>query len=573
MIYFISDGQYIKIGYSGNPEKALNELQKNSPKELKLLYTLSGSLKDKQILHKQLSETRVNGEWFKPSQPLMSLLSSAGYSNQIGSMEQVGANQTRSAIDINTSKPTQADEVKRAKLATWQYQLMEKTGTLRLQDKVKLSPEELNAILELPVYGADPAMTVSAISGIRHQQSYGVFYQPAIFCDAILRDSVIYSNLQVRVKALVGSQVELQPNDDSDKAKEICEECAEYFDQMVPKTEMEEMLRWSLLLGTSVSQIFWDTSKPMWIPRISIFHPKFLWYNWATRQFSLTTQSNGQMDILADDIQWSLFNVYSDHLPWMRGLVLPLAMLWLIRNWNEQWWSRHEEKVGSPIIQAIISAEATPDEERLFVQQLENLGSNSVVRTPQGLDGNRFDLELKQPKSDLYSGFQALLDYVDRRIAMLILGSDKITLSKTNGINFGGDDAGQMVRLDLKKSDASNLSCHLREKILKPFVRFNYGEEFEDLAPIIKFHVEPPENLKTKAEEMKTLADALAQFSNLEIGKQIDFLEIAHRFSLPLKEDMPEETVQDEEEEETEIKENRETEKLKMISAVRRWRQ
>ena len=38
-IYLISDGELVKIGYSQNPIKRLNQLQTGHPKKLKLIKT------------------------------------------------------------------------------------------------------------------------------------------------------------------------------------------------------------------------------------------------------------------------------------------------------------------------------------------------------------------------------------------------------------------------------------------------------------------------------------------------------------------------------------------------------
>ncbi len=73
-IYLISDGDLVKIGYSKNPTKRLNQLQTGHPKTLKLIKTFDyrshGKITER-IMEKRIHfilrrfKVRHNGEWFK----------------------------------------------------------------------------------------------------------------------------------------------------------------------------------------------------------------------------------------------------------------------------------------------------------------------------------------------------------------------------------------------------------------------------------------------------------------------------------------------------------------------------
>lgn len=65
-IYFISDGEFVKIGYTeGSAEDRRKALQTGNPKPLKVVGTMSGDQSLEFNLHSQFSEHRVSGEWFK----------------------------------------------------------------------------------------------------------------------------------------------------------------------------------------------------------------------------------------------------------------------------------------------------------------------------------------------------------------------------------------------------------------------------------------------------------------------------------------------------------------------------
>ena len=65
MIYFISDGQYTKIGVADNPEKRLMELQTGNARKLELLTSINGSYGEERKIHSVLNKHRVLGEWFE----------------------------------------------------------------------------------------------------------------------------------------------------------------------------------------------------------------------------------------------------------------------------------------------------------------------------------------------------------------------------------------------------------------------------------------------------------------------------------------------------------------------------
>lgn len=68
-VYFISDGQFVKIGKAKNVKSRLSSIQVSSPRECKILALIpcadeASALKAEQILHSRFSEYRMSGEWF-----------------------------------------------------------------------------------------------------------------------------------------------------------------------------------------------------------------------------------------------------------------------------------------------------------------------------------------------------------------------------------------------------------------------------------------------------------------------------------------------------------------------------
>lgn len=67
MIYFIKDydNNYVKIGYSHDPQHRLRQLQTGSYSDLKILVVIPGTMVEEKALHKQFIDYRVRGEWYR----------------------------------------------------------------------------------------------------------------------------------------------------------------------------------------------------------------------------------------------------------------------------------------------------------------------------------------------------------------------------------------------------------------------------------------------------------------------------------------------------------------------------
>ena len=76
MIYFIqnTETKHIKIGYSDNIRSRLSDLQTSSPHELSILTICEGGIEVEKELHDKFNNYYVRGEWFNPSEELISYI-------------------------------------------------------------------------------------------------------------------------------------------------------------------------------------------------------------------------------------------------------------------------------------------------------------------------------------------------------------------------------------------------------------------------------------------------------------------------------------------------------------------
>lgn len=75
-VYFIQAVQLglVKIGFSSNVPKRLLSLKTGCPDDLVILKIIPGGQEIERVLHKKFADIRVKGEWFSPSDELMSFI-------------------------------------------------------------------------------------------------------------------------------------------------------------------------------------------------------------------------------------------------------------------------------------------------------------------------------------------------------------------------------------------------------------------------------------------------------------------------------------------------------------------
>ena len=76
-IYFLTEGNYIKIGYTTQPiKKRIQQLNTGSVKKIYLLGWIEGNKEKEKELHRRFSNSRVrvSGEWFAPTPELIQFI-------------------------------------------------------------------------------------------------------------------------------------------------------------------------------------------------------------------------------------------------------------------------------------------------------------------------------------------------------------------------------------------------------------------------------------------------------------------------------------------------------------------
>lgn len=74
-VYFVTDGEHIKVGFSTRPEKRVRDLRTAKP--LTVLAIVAGTRAQEKAVHTAFNATKVHGEWFEASAELKALAEQA----------------------------------------------------------------------------------------------------------------------------------------------------------------------------------------------------------------------------------------------------------------------------------------------------------------------------------------------------------------------------------------------------------------------------------------------------------------------------------------------------------------
>jgi len=365
---------------------------------------------------------------------------------------------------------------------------------------------------ELPVSPDSYFELVEKVRRALIELERGMFRSAADLCDAMLRDDRISGVLDTRINGLLSLPLDFNPPSGDDEAPdaelELAKEIKARWGKMFPQADLEELLRWGIMLNAGLAELVWKTGPDGWVPRIDTWNPRQIWWDWSTRTYKVNTEQGSvelQNPLDGVDAKWLLFMPYGYKRGWMRAKVRALALPWLIRAFARRDWARHSEVQGSAIKVANVPQTATLEDRQKFVRAVAALGSNTTIEAVTLPDGTKFSLELVEAMANTWEGFDKLLEHADTAIAIVLLGQNL-----TTEVHEGSRAAAQVhdkVRKDFQAGDALKLGGAIQEQALQPYAQFNQGDA--ELAPFPAWQTEPPEDTQQTADGLQKLGTFL----------------------------------------------------------------
>lgn len=377
-----------------------------------------------------------------------------------------------------------------------------------------------------------PTWTIEQIRQALLSHRAGDFGNAANLFDSMWEDDEFPGTLKKRVNATLRSKFRIgYPN--SKKRDLTPEEKAleDEFKTYAPTDEIFDLLANWTILGAGVATIDWDTSGPLWLPKLRTLPTEYLRFD-ENRQLWEYEAREGTFEVTPGDGKWVLMT--SGQRGWIKGLIRGLAVLWLSKQLTLGDWSRFNQKHGLPILKAKVPIIADHDEKEEFADALESIQSEGVVALPQGQEGEpSYDLELLEAKDAAWETFKSKVERDDRKIQVMLLGGNLGTEVATTGANRAAAETHELtLDREMARTDAEHLGTTLQSQFLRPFFQKNFGPGTEVPFPI--WDAAPAEDVRDWAAARNQFAEFVAKMR--AAGVSIENIEqLAEEHGLSIK--------------------------------------
>ena len=206
--------------------------------------------------------------------------------------------------------------------------------------------------------------------------------------------------------------------------------------------------------------------------------------------------------------------------PHRSGLVRPLSLLYVQYRHILMQYMRGVEKYGvpMPVVEVDDIMFEDSDERAKLETALANWTYDGYAIVPKDVVKFTFPTAAAAFSAD---PFRSFMDAIEKQVARLVLGQDSTTISE--GSNRSTAAVHDGIRRDLLFSDARTIENVINEQIVKPLIKFNFGDSSD--IPKFKF------DMKT-ADEVDQVANIAAKLSGA--GYEIDPKQLSGMLGVPV---------------------------------------
>lgn len=387
---------------------------------------------------------------------------------------------------------------------------------------------------DLPLYDNRLWETVGAVRSALTQLNEGEFEAAALMVDAMLADDRVSGVWSCRADGLTALPLDMRVPlglEKDARAKAIAEDAERLWQNMAPESAIAELLKWGRFLGVGLAEKVY--AEGSWVPRLKVWHPRFIRWNKDKRCFSVLTADSSFLDLDPTDInvrrKWVFYCPYGMDRGWMNGRVRPLSIPWLTHGFTWRDHNRYNEVMGLMIRKVKVPQTWDPTEVKRALSELARLASESVVRCPVDEAGKGFDVELLEAKNNGWENFTSLASRAEVAIAVVLLGQNLTTEVGDKGSRAAAQ-VHERVRQDVIQSDSETLSTCLHDQVMGDWAEFVYGDR--NLAPWPTWDIVPPRDAMQEGTALRAVAEAFLTFRKAKL--KVDYHKMAERYGVPL---------------------------------------
>lgn len=374
--------------------------------------------------------------------------------------------------------------------------------------------------------------TLASLKSTVNAHASGMFSSSALLFESMQADDRIQSAINGRVKAVTRCNVSMTPAKagSARQAARVAKEIEALWPDLFPEQLLEQLLVWTIGEGFSISEIIWEAKDDLWVPRLKVWHPAFIYYDNAQRCFVVQTQE-GPVWVRQNDPKWFVYAPNGQYRGWLRGAVRSCSIPWIIRQYALRDWARYSEVHGLPQKKIKYPAQSSPPERSAFMNAVKSLGTETSFALPQydGKDAGQWDVELLEAKDRSWEAFRGLINQCDASITLAIRGTSLTTEVRTG--SFAAAKIHKAEDSDYAEADAKKFAQAARQQLLKLYCAYNYGDA--NLAPTPVISAEEEADLSADADTLNTVADAVQKFETQQWP--IDRQAVSDKFGILLQ--------------------------------------
>lgn len=361
---------------------------------------------------------------------------------------------------------------------------------------------------DLPLVTIQNTWSVEQARGALYAHVAGIFDASSQLWDSILGDDRVAATLGSLTSGLFGRPVIFEPADNSAAAKECCDAWCKAWPRLSSDAAFIEMHCYAKGLGFAPAQLVWDTTTSVWSPRCRPWHPRFTYYHWDLRRY-IALSLDGEYPIVPGNAKWVLHAPFGPYRGWIRGAIRAVTEPWMLRHFAFRDMARFSEVHGQPTRVGKVPAVADPGERAAFEQSLSNLGSDTSMILPQGVDGqdgSGYDYGLVEAGDTAWEVFPGLIDRCDMAIVLALMFQNLTT--EVTGGSFAATSAHMDIRQNGLQADDAAWAHTIYEQIARPFAYLNFDNA--DLAPTTHWDVAPRADIEGNAKQFASFSQAVA---------------------------------------------------------------
>lgn len=363
---------------------------------------------------------------------------------------------------------------------------------------------------DIPLVTIQNTWSVEQARGALYAHMIGMFDASAQLCDSILGDDRVTACLNAKATALFGREPRFKAANDSAAAKECLRAWQAWWPRMTVDSAIRELGDYATLMGFAHAQLLWDTTQKgiAFAPLIRPWHSRFEYYDWTIRRYMAMTQ-DAVVPIIPGNGKWLEHAPYGSYRGWIRGAIRPVTEPWMLRHFGFRDMARFGEVHGNPTRKGWVPAVGDPFERKAFEDALTNLGADTALIVPRGVDGQNgdgYDYELVEARSTAWEVHPAQIDRCDVAIVLAILMVNLTTEVKSQGSYAATDSQMDKERGGTQFDNQAWMNTFYTQ-LARPFAYLNYGDA--DLAPWTWYDVVGRDEYAQNAKQLQAFSTAV----------------------------------------------------------------